>query len=96
MTGNCSDKQSLKSQVGIGSRLHDFDADDRIIFYISSFAAGFSDPRIDITLVSSHWLSVLMFWHNPLRISNQDPIKVWDEIIYLLPNFNSCTVKIGE
>ena len=42
MTGNSSDKQSFKSQVGIGSRSHDFDADERIIFDISSFVAGFS------------------------------------------------------
>ena len=40
-TGNSSGKQSFKSQVGIGSRSHDFDADERIIFDISSFVAGF-------------------------------------------------------
>ena len=45
-------------QVGIGSRSHDFDADERIIFNISSFDAGFSDPRIDFTAGSPHWLSV--------------------------------------
>ena len=37
ITGNRSDKQSLKSQVGIGSRAHDFDAGERIIFDNSSF-----------------------------------------------------------
>ena len=68
MTGNSSDKRSFKSQVGIGSISHDFDADERIIFDISSFVARFSYPRIDITSVSSHRLSVLMFWHNPFRI----------------------------
>ena len=47
MTGSSSDKQSFKSKVGIGSRSHDFDADERIIFDISSFVAGFSDPRIN-------------------------------------------------
>ena len=68
MTSNSSDKQSFKSQVGLGSKSHDFDADERIIFYISSSVAGFSDPRIDITSVLSQWLSVLILWHNPLRI----------------------------
>ena len=51
MTGNSWDKQSFKSQVGIGSRLHDFDADEQIIFDISSFVAGFSDPKLNLLLL---------------------------------------------
>ena len=51
MTGSSSDKQSFKSQVWIGSRLHDFDADERIIVDISSFVADFNYPWIDIISV---------------------------------------------
>ena len=60
-------KHGFKRQLGIGARSR-FAADERIISDITSFLAGFNDPRIDITSVSSHWLSVLMIWHNPLRI----------------------------
>ena len=43
----------LQKPGGIGSRSHDFDADERIILDISSSVAGLSDPRIDIASVSS-------------------------------------------
>ena len=68
MTCSHSEKQSFKSQVGIGSKSHDVDADEQIVFEISWFVAGFNDSRIDITSVSSHWLLAMMLWHTSLRI----------------------------
>ena len=32
----------------------------------------------------------------PVLISNDMPNKVCDEIIYLFPNFNGCTVEVWE
>ena len=68
ITSSSSDKHSFKSHIIIVSRSHDFNADERICFDISSFVAGFNDTQIDITPVSSHWLSVLMLGHNPVWI----------------------------
>ena len=33
---------------------------------------------------------------NPAGISNHTPSKLWDEIIYPLPNFNGCTVEVWK
>ena len=41
---------------------------------------------------------ILPPWINSIqaRISNNMSSKVWDEIIYPLPNFNGCTVEVWE
>ena len=44
--------------------------------------------------------AILLYNHKGLFsltwISNHMPSKVWDEITYPFPNFNGCTIKVGE
>ena len=44
------------------------------------------------------FIIMLPLWTNklPAWISNHMPSKVWDEITYPFPNFNSCTVEVWE
>ena len=46
-TGSNALKQSFSSQVGIGSRSHDLEADFLIIFAISVSVAGSNEDRTD-------------------------------------------------
>ena len=51
----------------------------------------------DSICLGSHWLH--FYWHGltliPVRISNQMPSKVWDEITYLFLNFDVQPLKFG-
>ena len=55
---------------------------------------------IIITLLHQNWnykgtLSLTWIIFNPVWISNHELSKVWDEISYPFPNFNSCTIEVG-
>ena len=39
---------------------------------------------------------LIWFSFNPVRISNYIQEKVWDEITYPFPNFNSATIEVFE